>query len=261
MNGSPTQTAMVERSGGRSQLAHLATAAVVAIVLLFLTGPLHYLPLCVLGAIVFTIAVRLVDVRGLRNIQRESPGEFRLALGTAAAVVAIGVEQGILLAMVLSLFLHVRHSYRPHTAVLVQDGGQWRPTPAVPGALSGPGLVIFQFGADLFYANAGRFAADVRGLVDGAATPVNWLVVDAGAITTVDYSAAQVLRDLQQDLIRRRIGLVLVHPESSLRTDLRLHRLSDVIGTDHIFDTLHEALAALPRLRLVAKEPVAGGEV
>jgi SulP family sulfate permease len=261
VNGSPTQTAMVETSGGRSQLAHLATAAVVAFVLLFLTGPLHYLPLCVLGAIVFTIAVGLVDVRGLRNIQRESPGEFRLALVTAAVVVVIGVEQGILLAMVLSLLRHVRHSYRPHTAVLVEDGGQWRATPAVPGALSGPGLVIFQFGADLFYANAGRFAADVRGLVEGAATPVNWLVVDAGAITSVDYSAARVLRDLQQDLIRRRIGLVLVHTESSLRADLRRHRLSDVIGTDHIFDTLHEALAALPRLHLVAKEPVAGGEV
>jgi hypothetical protein len=163
--------------------------------------------------------------------------------------------------VVLSLLRNVRHSYRPHTAVLVEDGGHWRATPAVPGALSGPGLVIFQFGADFFYANAGRFAADVRGLVEGAASPVNWLVVDAGAITSVDYSAARVLRDLQQDLIRRRIGLVLVHTESSLRADLRRHRLIDVIGTDHIFDTLHEALAALPRLRLVAKEPVVGGEV
>ena len=84
-------------------------------------------------------------------------------------MVVIGVEQGILLAIVLSLLRHVRHSYRPHTAVLVEEGGQWRPTPAVPGALSGPGLVIFQFGADLFYANAGRFAADVRALVEGAA--------------------------------------------------------------------------------------------
>ena len=169
VNGSPTQTAMVERSGGRSQLAHLATAAVVALVLLFLTGPLQYLPQCVLGAIVFTIAIGLVDVRGLRDIRRESPGEFRLALVTAAVVVVIGVEQGILLAMALSLLRHVRHSYRPHTAVLVEDGaGHWRPIPAVPGALSGPGLVIFRFGADLFYANAGRFAEDVRGLVDGA---------------------------------------------------------------------------------------------
>ena len=126
-----------------------------------------------------------------------------------------------------------------------------------PGAVSGPGLVIFQFGADLFYANAGRFAEDVRGPVDGVATPVNWLVVDAGAITSVDYSAARVLRDLQQDLIRLGIALVLVHPESSLRADLDRHRLSDVIGADHILNTLHGALAAIRGQRVdVASAPI-----
>lgn len=246
VNGSPTQTAMVERSGGRSQLAHLATAGVVALVLLFLTGPLQYLPRCVLGAIVFTIAVGLVDLRGLRDIRRESPGEFHLALTTAGVVVAIGVEQGIVLAMVLSLIRHVRHSYRPHTAVLVEDGaGQWRATPAVPGALSGPGLVVFQFGADLFYANAGRFADDVRGLVEGAPTPVRWLVVDAGAITSLDYSAARVLRELQDDLTRDRVVLVLVHAQASLLADLHRHRVIDIIGPRCIFATLREALEAI----------------
>lgn len=246
VNGSPTQTAMVESSGGRSQLAQLATAGVVALVLLFLTGPLQYLPRCVLAAIVFTIAVGLVDLRGLRDILRESPGEFELALATAAVVVVIGVEQGILLAMVLSLLRHVRHSYRPHTAVLVEDdAGHWQPIPAVPGALSGPGLVIFQFGADLFYANAGRFAQDVRGLIEGAPPPVKWLVVDAGAITNVDYSAARILRQLQDDLTRDGVALVLVHAPSSLRADLERHHLTNLIGADHIFDTLREALAMM----------------
>jgi len=246
VNGSPTQTAMVERSGGRSQLAHLTTAAVVALVLLFLTGPLQYLPQCVLGAIVFTIAVGLVDLSGLRDIRRESPGEFQLALATATVVVVIGVEQGILLAMALSLLRHVRHSYRPHTAVLVEAGaGQWQPTPAVPGVLSGPDLVVFQFGATLFYANAGRFAADVCGLIEPAPTPVRWLVVDAGAITNVDYSAARVLRALQDDLTRSGVVLVLVHAQSSLLADLDRHRLTDVIGSEHIFDSLHEALTAI----------------
>jgi SulP family sulfate permease len=253
VNGSPTQTAMVESSGGKSQIAHLATAAVVALVLLFLTGPLQYLPRCVLGAIVFTIAIGLIDLRGLRDILRESPGEFHLALGTAAVVVLVGVEQGILLAMVLSLVRHVRHSYRPHTAVLVEDGaGQWQPTPAVPGALSGPGLVVFQFGADLFYANAGRFANDVRGLVEQACTPVTWLVVDAGAITSVDYSAARVLRDLQEDLGRDGVVLLLVHAPSSLQADLKRHRVTEVIGADHIFDSLHEALSAIRAQRVRA---------
>jgi len=253
VNGSPTQTAMVENSGGRSQLAHVTTAGVVALVLLFLTGPLEYLPQCVLGAIVFTIAVGLVDVRGLRDILRESPGEFRLALATAAVVVLIGVEQGILLAMVLSLFRHVRHSYRPHVAVLVEDGGgRWRSVAAVPGALSAPGLVIFQFGADLFYANAGRFADYVRGLTEQAPTPVNWLVVDAGAITNVDYSAARVLRALHDDLTRHGVGVVLVHAQASLLADLDRHRLIEVIGADHIFETLHEALAMIRGQRISA---------
>jgi len=256
VNGSPTQTAMVEASGGRSQLAQVATAALVAVVLLFLTGPLHYLPRCVLGAIVFTIAIGLVDVRGLRNIRRESRGEYRLALVTAAVVVGVGVEQGILLAMVLSLFRHVRHSYRPHTAVLVQDeGGQWRPTPAVAGAQTGPGLVVFQFGADLFYANAGRFVQDVRVLVEGAPTPVQWLVIDAGAITSVDYSAAAVLRDFCRDLRRDGVGLLVVHAESPLQADLERHRVMDVIGADRIIDTLREALAAIREQRVPGRVP------
>jgi high affinity sulfate transporter 1 len=253
VNGSPTQTAMVETSGGRSQFAQLGTAAVVALVLLFFTGPLRYLPRCVLAAIVFTIAVGLVDLRGLREIRSESAGEFWLALITAAVVVLIGVEQGILLAIVLSLLRHVRHSYRPHTAVLIEEEGHWRPTPAIPGAQSAPGFVVFQFGADLFYANAGRFAADVRGLVEGAAAPVECLILDGGAITAIDYSAARVVRDLYQELTAHGVLLVLVHAEPSLLADIRRHRLSDIIAAEHTFDTLHEALAALKEQRIHAK--------
>ena len=166
--------------------------------------------------------------------------------------------------MVLSLLRHVRHSYRPHTAVLVEDGaGQWQPTPAVPGALSGPGLVVFRFGADLFYANAGRFAEDVHGLVEGAPAPVRWLVVDAGAITSIDYSAARVLRGSQQDLSRAASCWCSCTRESSLRADLDRHRLIAVIGPACIFDSLHEALAAIGDARHVpvaAATPPAGDD-
>jgi sulfate permease, SulP family len=250
VNGSPTQTAMVESAGGRSQVTHLAMAAIVALVLLLLTDTLSYLPQAVLGALVFVTAIGLVDLRGLRHIRRESPGEFRLAVVTAAVVVLIGVEQGILLAIALSLLRHVRHSYRPHTAVLVEEQGQWRPLPAAAGAVTAPGLVVFQFGADLFYANAERFATDVRVLVEGAAPPIKWLVLDAGAITGIDYSAGNMLRDLHQELLGRGTLLLLAHVTASLRADLTRHRLSDVIGTEHIFDTLHEALAAIREERV-----------
>ena len=193
VNGSPTQTAMADRAGARSQVAQLVFAGVVLLVLLFLTGPLQYLPRCVLAGIVFTIAVGMIDVKGLRDIRRESPGEFDLAVVTATAVVAIGVEEGILLAIALSLFRHVRHSYRPHTMMLAPDEtGRWMPMPVTPGKETEPGLIVYRFGADLFYANHNRFADEVRTLVERAPTPIRWFIVDAGAITDIDYSAAPI---------------------------------------------------------------------
>jgi sulfate permease, SulP family len=249
VNGSPSQTAMLESSGGRSQIAHVATAAVVALVLLFLTHPLQYLPRCVLGAVVFLVAIRLIDLRGLQGMRRESPGEYALALTTAVVVVLVGVEQGIVLAMVLSLLRIVQHSYHPHTAVLTKDQDNiWQLNPVVPGAVTVPGLVIYRFGAPLFYANVGRFAEEILLLVGPAPSPLRWLVVDAGAITHVDYTAARVVRELQQDLEKRGVKLVFAHVQSDLKPDLDRHHLTEAIGANRIFYSLHEALASYQQL-------------
>ncbi len=245
VNGSPTQTGMVESSGGTNQMAHLTTAGVVALVLLFLTHPLQFLPECVLGAVVFTIAVRLIDLRALAAIRRESPGEFALAVTTALVVIFVGVEQGILLAMTLSLFRIVGHSYRPHTAVLETREGIWCLRPVEPGALTEPGLVIYRFGAPLFYANANHFSEEVRMLAGSAPSPLHWMMVDAGAITNVDFTAARVVREVLVALSAMGTGLVFAHVQSDLKPDLDRHHLTEAIGPTRIFDTLHEALAAI----------------
>jgi sulfate permease, SulP family len=244
VNGSPTQTAMADRAGARSQIAHVAFAGVVLLVLLFLTGPLQYLPRCVLASIVFTIACGMIDLAALRNIRRESPGEFYLAVSTAAAVVVIGVEQGILLAIALSIFRHVDHSYRPHAMLLAPDAtGRWMPGPATAGEETEPGLIVYRFGSDLFFANAKRFADQVRTLVIRAPTPVRWFVIDASAITDIDYSAAQAVRDLVGELTRRGVRVVFARVSSYLRSDMDRHRITDEVGDKWIFATLHEALA------------------
>jgi SulP family sulfate permease len=245
VNGSPTQTAMADRAGARSQIAQLIFASVVLLVLLFLTGPLQYLPQCVLASIVFTIAAGMVDVKGLLDIRRESPGEFYLAIGTAAAVVAIGVEQGILLAIALSLFRHVRHSYKPHTIILAPNSsGRWVPVPAAPGKETEPGLIVYRFNSDLFYANANRFTDEVRSLIERAPTPVRWFVIDAGPITDIDYSAAQSIRDLLADLTRQKVHIIFARVSPYLRSDMDRHQITAAIGETRIFTTLHEALAA-----------------
>ena len=246
VNGSPTQTAMADRAGARSQVAQLVFAGLALLVLLFLTGPLQYLPRCVLGSIVFTIALGMIDIKGMRGIRRESPGEFYLAIGTAAAVVVIGVEQGLLLAITLSLFRHVHHSYSPHTMMLAPNAtGRWVSVPATPGKETEPGLIVYRFDSDLFYANANRFAVEVRALVDGAPTPIRWFIVDAGAITDIDYSAGQAIRDLLDDLTRQGIAVVFARVSPYLRSDMDRHRITAAIGETRIFTTLHEAVAAV----------------
>ena len=245
VNGSPTQTAMVETSGGNSQLAHLSTALVVTLVLLFLTGPLQFLPVCVLGAIVFTIAVRLVDLRGLKDLHSKSPREWVLALVTAASVILLGVEDGIILALVLSLLQHVYHSYQPPAAVEARTAdGHWQASTLETGQMAAPGLLVYWFGSDLFYANADRFATQARKLATESPSPVRWLVVDAGAITHIDYTAGATLKELDQDLAQRGVILILAHLSQSLKADLDRLGLTEVIGPNRRFETLRECLAA-----------------
>jgi sulfate permease, SulP family len=246
VNGSPTQTAMAERAGARSQLAQIVFAGCVFVVLAALTSPLQYLPTCVLAAIVFTIAMGMIDISTLRAMRLESPGEFKLAVVTAAAVAIIGVEQGVLLAITLSLLRHVRQSYRPHTAVLQFDPARgWTLQPAEPGQQTEPGVILYRFGADLFYANAMRFVDEARGLVEGAPDPVRWLVIEADAITNLDYTAARVVLMLIAELARQNIGVAFARVSASLRADMDRHGVTAALGTGKLFGSRHEALIAV----------------
>ena len=249
VNGSPTKTAMVDTGGGRSQVSHLTTAATVLLVLLFLTKPLSYLPNVVLAAIVFLIGVKLIDRRGLADLYQKAPGEFALAAVTAATVVLVGVEPGILLAVVLSLLQHVRRSYQPHMAVILRDEvDHWRMEQPVPGKMLEPGLVMFWFGSDLFYANAASFTAKARQLVEESPSPVRWLAIDAGAITGIDFSGASALAELQQDLAKNGVVLALARFNviAGEKAEVPLKRLGLIksIGRDRIFSSRSACLEA-----------------
>jgi len=141
----------------------------------------------------------------------------------------------------------VRQSYRPHTAVLQRDPTSehgWITVPATPGQQSEPGIIIlYRFGADLFYANAARFADELRALVDDAPVPVSWVIIEANAITDLDYIAARVVLALIDELARRNIEIAFARVCPSLRADIDRHRVTTAIGSDKLFAKRHEALA------------------
>jgi MFS superfamily sulfate permease-like transporter len=248
VNGSPTQTAMVESAGSRSQIAQIAAALTVALVLLFLTGPLQYLPQCVLGAMVFLVAIHMIDLRGMARIRKESPAEFALATFTALFVVAAGVEQGIVLAMIISLLRIVHHSYHPRSGVMIAEhDGSWRVIPPLKGTVTEPGLVLYRFGAALFYANASRFADEITTLIGSSPTSVQWLIVDAEAITNVDYSAARTVEELKNKLTKASVIFGFARVPWNTKADFDRHHLTEAIGPSMIFNRLHDAVSAYER--------------
>ena len=244
VNGSPTKTQMVDSAGGRSQLAQLTTAAVVLIVLLLLTGPLAYLPDAALAAVVFLIAIELIDVRGMRRILACRRHEFAIALLTTAAVVVLGVEEGIVLAVVASIVDHLRHSYHPINSVLVKSpAGHWQPAPVLPGARTEEGLVVYRFGTSLYYANAPRLIDDVTALA-AQGSPLRWMVLDGAAIGDVDYTAAAVLTRVIEHLRKRHIRIAFSAVFGSVREQLDRYGISAALGPGSYYDTPGEALEA-----------------
>ena len=238
VNGSPTKTEMVDEAKSRTQVAQLTTAAVVLIVLLFLTKPLQYLPNAVLSAVVFLIGLKLVDIANMRAIWRLRRDEFAVALATAAVVVGIGVEQGIVLAIVLSIILHVRRHYAPHDAVISWDAaGHEVASKPTPGAQSEPGLVVYRFGVGVFYANAERFTEEIMSLVD-TPSPPRWLVLDAEAIDDIDYTGGQTLVEVVEQLSQRGVSFGVVDASPELRRELDRFGITAKIGEDRYFDDL-----------------------
>ena len=244
VNGSPTKAQMVDTAGGRSQLSPLTASAVVLLVLVLLTGPLAYLPDAALAAVVFLIAVELIDVMGMRRILATRKHEFAVASLTTAAVVVLGVEYGIVLAVFASIVDHLRHSYSPLNSVLVKSPeGHWRVTPVAPGARTEEGLVVYRFGTSLYYANAAKLADDVTALaVHGG--PLRWMVIDWVAIEDVDYTASTVLAKVIEHLHQRHVRLVFSYVLGPVRQQLDRYGISTALGPDAYYETPTEALEA-----------------
>jgi MFS superfamily sulfate permease-like transporter len=243
VNGSPTKTQMIDSAGGRTQMSLLVMAVIVLLVLLFLTAPLAYLPEAVLSAVVFLVGVDLMDLEGMRNIYLQRRSEFWVALITALMVVLVGVEQGILLAIVLSLIDHTRRGYRPKNVVLVQSGSGWRAQPVATGAQALPGLIIYRFTHSMYYANAQQLSDEIIDLVNRAQPPARWFCIDASAVDDVDFSAAETLRSVMAILQEQGISLVIAQVLEDVRERSR-YELLQLFGEDAFYDTLAQVVEA-----------------
>jgi SulP family sulfate permease len=251
---SQSRTTVNDASGGKSQVVSLVAAAMLGLFLLFFTRLLEPLPSVALGAIVVVAAVGLIRLQPLRELARVDRVELGVSIVALFGVLALGIMEGILVAVALSLILLLARITSPHDAVLegvpgvheIEDGK------VVQAA---PGLVAYRFDAPLFFANAPRFRARVEELVAQADPPLQCFVVDVEPAGAVDTTAASMLIDLREGLSKQGITLVLARVGDELREKLEITGTAAAIGEENFYLSVHEAVQAYVDHRIRPAQP------
>jgi SulP family sulfate permease len=248
VDASPPNTVIVSASGARSQLTNIVAAGIALIVIVFATAPLAHLPDAALGATLIFIATKLFRVRELRSILHFDRIEFLLATASLLAVALVGIEQGVALAMILSLADRARRVARPRDAVLGRDPGtdHWIPTDIGRPTEQVPGVLVYLFYAPLWYGNADYFRLHVRRLVDTASEPLRLVVLDADAVSDIDYTGLEALRCLASDLRERGVTIAIARASHLVHHDLKRGALLEQFGPEQLFTSVEQAVTHSP---------------
>jgi MFS superfamily sulfate permease-like transporter len=223
-------------------------ATVVVLMVVFLaTAPLAHLPQATLGATLVFISTKLFRAGQLRTILRFDRVEFALATATLVVVALVGIEQGVALAIVLSLADRTHRTARPRDAVLGRQPGtdHWIPVDIGEVTEKVPGVVVYLMYAPLWYGNADYFRARVRELVGSSTSPVHALVLDANAVSDIDYTGLQALKDVEDDLSRKRVAFAIARASHLVHHDLKHGALLRPLAGDHLFTSVDAAVEAL----------------
>lgn len=245
MSTSASRTAVAQQAGARTQLTGLVGAAMIALMLVAVPGLLADLPQATLAAIVIAAALSLADVRGARRLARQRPTEFALSIAAFLGVALLGVLQGILIAILLSVGNVFRRAWMPYRTTL----GRPRGVPGLhdvtryPDAVVLPRCPVFRFDAPLIFANARTFRDEIRRMAAGPERP-EWIIVAAEPITDVDTTACDMLEDLVPALEERGTRLVFAELKDPVWAKMDAYGLRRVIGDDRIYPTIKSALRA-----------------
>lgn len=246
VNASPPRTAVVAESGGGSQRAALTAAAIVLGLAVAGGSLLAQVPVAALAGVLLFVAQRIVRGAVMRRIAGQAQSEFALVLLTAVAIVWLPVETGVAIGIGLSLLHGVWMTTRSEPLELRRIPGTtiwWPPEAGKPGEAA-PGVLVLAFQAPLLFANAEIFRRGIEALVESLRPAL--LVIEAGGIAAIDYTAAQALLTLARNCRAQGVVLAIARVESVRAADAlgRFGVLAE-ISADHVFHSVEEAVAAL----------------
>jgi high affinity sulfate transporter 1 len=219
VSGADSRTAMSDAAGGRTRVTGLFTAAAVAVVLLFFTGPLQYVPVAALGAVLVKAAFSLLDLAALKTLYRIDRRALALSLVATLGVATVGAIKAILVAVILALLRFVKLVSRPRIEILGKVAG----IPGLhsierhPNAVTISGLLLFRFNAPIVFFNAPFFKRSVLEAVEAAGPRLKWFVLDMIPVTLIDITGLQAAADVIETLRARGVTFIAAGRETEWR--------------------------------------------
>ena len=243
--GGFSRTAVNDQSGAKTTLASVITAVLIGITVLFLTPLFYYLPSAVLAAIIMVAVAGLFDAEEMVHLWETEKKDLAMLSVTFLATLFLGIEEGIGIGVLLSLIMVIYTSTRPHSTELgrLGDTQNFRNTDRYPEAKTEPGILIFRFDSNLYFANVEHFRESIEEKVNERGQKLSVVILDASAINNVDSTGMHALSELIKFLRTRGIAFYLAGVIGPVRDKLKRSGITETMGEENFFFDVNDAVA------------------
>lgn len=241
VNGSVSRTVMMEQYGAKTKIVSITASVVMALVLLFATGFISYLPVPVLTAIVISALIGVLEIHLAKRLYKINKTEFFIFMGAFAAVLVLGTIYGVVIGVVLSFAAMIIKSAVPPRSFLgvIQGKEGFYDLNRNRDAKPISGVVIYRFSGSLFFANINTFQNDLDEAVDENTKVV---IIDAGGIGSIDITAADRLEIINKNFHDKGIEFYITEHIGELNDEMRKLDLGHLVEEGVVRRTIKSAL-------------------
>ncbi len=237
------------QSGAKTPLASIISASVVALILLFFTPFFYYLPKAALGAIIMVAVFGLIDFKLPLQLSKYNKRDLIILLTTLIVTATIGIKEGVLTGVVISVIMLVYNSTKPHIAVLGQVPGThfYRNIIRFDNLIVDDEVLIVRFDAQLHFANSVYFKEKIQELAIDKGEQFKLLVIAGESINSIDGSSVYMLEKLLKYFRDNNIEVVFTSLKGPVRDIINKSGLINIIGCNKCFMNIQEAIECFKR--------------
>jgi sulfate permease, SulP family len=247
VTGGFSRTAVNDQAGAKTGMASIIAALLMIMTLLFLTALFYYLPTAILAAVIVVAVSGLINFKLPFQLWKTDRNDFYMLMATFLATLFLGIEEGIIVGVVLSLLVIIYRSTKPHYAVLGKVPGTqlYRNVKRFQNLEMEAETLIIRFDADLYYANLTYFRRILDKEVAKFGPKLRAIIINAESISTVDSSAIHMLEELYKHYNNAGIRIAFSNVKGPVRDAIAKSELLKKLGEDCFHLSTHEAVIAV----------------